>query len=537
MMAEIREEAQRIKAELAAKKEEQELEDNGDSLSTLTGRKFAQPKGKTNRYSEVHMAEFKKMDSIAGHPSAFRAQSGKITPVTKTLKRTQSKANLNDREGNDAKPTLKRTQSKANLNDRDGNVAKPTIKLVSQSSRLENEAPAKRARQLDARDTSFARPSSRDANSQIPSKPSTPTVARTTNFLDSITTPTKASLARATSIKQMGTPLHSMPRSPSKIALTPGLVKSATMNNVGGLMRSETTHKFASKMKSILRRPTASPEKARLTAPSSIPPFIKSPSRPNLNKELPFAPTTPETATPQLTRPKSVKHVNFTPNTMMKDAAQQSPTPLKSGIPRSKSFANLNSVAYPALPSPSKAVAQPKEKPKEKPAQSTVNYPSLPKEFGMSPMSSRPQLQQPEPVPGVFTFTSDQTIKFGTPPHTFGPSPGQASIRKVRQSIFSNSMPGSFPEGNKENKVPAVAHGIPNKKRARAAASDDEAGDDDLERSPKKQKGVAAEGQMLMAPKLLAEKMAPKTKIPSPAKRGGLSLARLKQLAMPKSRK
>jgi len=100
-------------------------------------------------------------------------------------------------------------------------------------------------------------------------------------------------------------------------------------------------------------------------------------------------------------------------------------------------------------------------------------------------------------------------------------------------------MPGSFPEGkNKENKAPAVPHGITNKKRARATSPDDDAMDEDQERSPKKRKAAAvAEGQVLMAPKLLAEKMAPKSKIPSPAKKGGLSLSRLKQLATPKKRK
>jgi hypothetical protein len=519
MMAEIREEAQRIKAELAAKKEEERLKNGDDNLGMLTGRKFAQPKGKASRYSDVHMAEFKKMDSIAGHPSAFRAQPGRFTPVTKTLKRTQSKANLGDR---------------------DGNAPKSTIKPISQSSRLENEAPAKRLRQIGAQDASFARPSSRDGTSQIPSKPSTPTVPRSANFLDSITTPTQASLARTASAKQPGTPFPSMSRSPSKIALTPGLVKSATMNNVAGLARSESTHKFADKMKSILRRPVASPEKPASKLPSSISSLIKSPSRPNLNKELPSAPTTPGAS--QLPRSKSVKHVNFTPKTIMKDVTQQSPTPLKSGIPRSKSFANLNSVAYPTLPSPSKPIEKNTEKAPqvEKSTVSTIAYPTLPKARELPPTPARQPLKvQPEPVPGVFTFTSGQQIKFGTPPHGFGSSPGQSSIRKVRQSIFSSKMPGSFPQGNnKENKAPAVPHGLTNKKRVRATSPDDDDVDEDQERSPKKRKGAAvAEGQMLMAPKLLAEKMAPKSKIPSPAKKGGLSLSRLKQLATPKKRK
>ncbi|KFX86096.1 hypothetical protein V490_09228, partial [Pseudogymnoascus sp. VKM F-3557] len=392
MMSEIREDARRIKAELAAKREEEIAKNGGDVLGVLAGRKFAQPKGKAGRYSDVHMAEFKKMDSIAAHPSAFRAQPGRITPVAKTLKRTQSKANLSERDASPAKQstpvgkTLKRTQSKANLGERDASPAKQTIKLVRPST-CPDEAPAKRARGLGARDTSFARPISRDDNMQPPSKPSTPTTGRTGNFLSSLSTPTQASLARAGGTPQKGTPQGALRRSPSKIALTPGLVKSATMNNLSGVSRSESTHKFTDKMKSILRRPAAP---ADMAPPSSIPSLMKSPSRANLHQgtsslmkspsranlqqSIPSAPATPTTKT--LARSKNIKHVNFTPTTATNDEPHHSPTPLKSNIPRSKSFANLNSVAYPTLPSASKApAARPTEK---QPETATVTYPSLP---------------------------------------------------------------------------------------------------------------------------------------------------------------
>lgn len=119
-------------------------------------------------------------------------------------------------------------------------------------------------------------------------------------------------------------------------------------------------------------------------------------------------------------------------------------------------------------------------------------------------------------------------------------------------------MPGAFPDGDKENEAPAIPHGLSNKKRARAASPFDEvipviahglankkraraaspADDDEGEqpRSPKKRRGNATE-VVAMAPKIVAEQMAPKSKIPSPAKKGGLSLSRLKMLAMPKSRR
>ncbi|OAF57906.2 hypothetical protein VC83_05224 [Pseudogymnoascus destructans] len=543
MMSEIREDARRIKAELAAKREEEIAENGGDILGVLSGRKFAQPKGKAGRYSYVHMAEFKKMDSIAAHPSAFRAQPGRITPVAKTLKRTQSKANLADRDVIPAKQitplakTLKRTQSKANLADRDASPAKQTIKLVRPSVCPDNEAPAKRARQMGARDTSFARPSSRDANMQSPSKPSTPTTGRTANFLNSLSTPTQSSLARAVSIKQDGTPQSALRRSPSKIALTPGLVKSATMNNLSSLSRSESTHKFTDKMKSILRRPAAQADNTMPPPPSSIPSLMKSPSRANLRQGIPSAPATPTTKT--LAHSKSTKHVNFTPTTTTRNEPHHSPTPLKSNIPRSKSFANLNSVAYPTLPSALKPAARPTEKQPE----TTITYPQLPSSSTLSRTPLQPIPAVPA-VPGIFTFTSGQTIKFGTPPappiRNLGTSPGQTSIRQ-------------------ENEAPPIPHGLANKKRARAASPDEvevtapemkrkrvraaEPGDEEEggqeERWPKKWRGnVEVGGAETMARKIVKEQMAPKSNIPSSPKRaGGLSLSRLKMLAMPKSRR
>jgi len=102
-------------------------------------------------------------------------------------------------------------------------------------------------------------------------------------------------------------------------------------------------------------------------------------------------------------------------------------------------------------------------------------------------------------------------------------------------------MPGSFPGStgiNKENKapLPSVPHGMSNKKRRRVDSDDEE--EKEVERSPKKQKQSVPEGAMLMAPRIMAEKMAPASKIPSPAKKKNvLSLSRLNMLAQPKNRK
>ena len=49
------------------------------------------PKGKRGRFSEVHMEQFKKMDSIAGHPSSFRAGSNKTHNSTTGAQLSESK--------------------------------------------------------------------------------------------------------------------------------------------------------------------------------------------------------------------------------------------------------------------------------------------------------------------------------------------------------------------------------------------------------------------------------------------------------------
>ncbi|KAK2004920.1 hypothetical protein LX36DRAFT_239089 [Colletotrichum falcatum] len=110
MMNDLREEAARIKTELLAKRE---LEREDEEVN---GRKIATARGKSGRYSAAHMAEFKKMDSIEGHPSSFRVQAGRATPLKSSLKRTQSKANLDDTP-TQAKSSLKRSASKVNLGD------------------------------------------------------------------------------------------------------------------------------------------------------------------------------------------------------------------------------------------------------------------------------------------------------------------------------------------------------------------------------------------------------------------------------------
>lgn len=511
MMDELREEALKIKAKMAADRDLEKRREGEESQ--VTGRKFAKPKGKAGRFSDAHMADFKKMDSIAGHASSFRAQPSFAKPTAGSLKRTQSKANLDDREESKALPTARKPYT---------------------SDRLENTAPAKRARQAIEDDTSSARPISR---SGVP-KPCTPKHPRSANFLAAISTPTQASLARSATVKTPTSQIPTLTRSPSKPNLMSGIAralpKSAASNNVTTIPQSSykgsvrSPSKFE-RVKSILRH--VSPGKKQVAPQTSMPSLIRSPSKPNLASAFPKASTTPirpNTAT-------GTKHVNFTPSTANQSQAetmQNSPSPMKSGIPRSAKVADSGTsklvqdrVAYPSIATNPNVVKRSHE----------VEYPSL---SGVRPLPLNRETvpERPPPsVPSEFTFRSDHTINFGASPEGFGATSGQASVRQVRPSVASSSMPGSFPGSNKENTlpIPSVPHGMSNKKRRRADSDDEK--EEAAERSPKKQKAEAAEGAMLMAPRLMAT---PKSKLPaSPAKKGVLSLSRLNMLARPKMRK
>jgi hypothetical protein len=237
----------------------------------------------------------------------------------------------------------------------------------------------------------------------------------------------------------------------------------------------------------------------------------------------------------------TAKHVNFIPDTINKLATivQNPPSPFKSGIPRSTSKTSLRAkylggakveanVQYPFVANHASLETD----------ATKVEYPSLTgiRPFPEAPRQTLPTL--PPSVPGTFTFRSDHTISFGASPKGFGSSPGQASIRQVRQSILPNSMPGAFPGNDKENSEPllAVPHGMANKKRRRVN-SDDEA-EEEMERSHKKPKTVAGGSQKLMTPDLQADKIASKSKLQAPTKKKSvLSLSRLNMLARPKMRK
>ncbi|RYP41206.1 hypothetical protein DL767_001210 [Monosporascus sp. MG133] len=571
MMDKLRGETARIKAGLSAQRDKERLE------AELEGRRIAKAKGRASRFSAAHMAEFKKMDSIENHPSLRRTNPERFTPLKAGTKRSKSKADFDEPDSTRSKATSARSTSK--VTEKQGN---------------EQESPIKRVRQRIEDDASTLRPSSRDG-SAIPRPKSSGNDSTHRGLPRSQThaglaTPDKAALARANSVK---TPTIALVNSPSKPS-TPNagdspskpskldfsrlvryqsnkgigrLTKSRTMNDLLGA-RSTPTHvqtpgRFG-KVKSILKRQfTGAQPKSEIPRPPAS--AVKAPAAPSTDKEMPPIPL----LTPGR---KLLKRVDFTPQTKLAPVTQNSPTPMKSGIPQSKSLSKIPTMHTKS----SDTTADDKKKDGE------VSYPDLSaytkdldEETGKSPPKPLPPS-----VPGTFTFRSDHTIQFDSPPAKgFGGAEGQASLRHVRPSnLFGDRMPGSFPhlpdvpkstksKENKENTDPqatptrrldsktlgvnphimGIPHGMSNKKRHRATP-DDEDSDEGAQRGAKKSKkdatASAPEGDALVAPRLVnksspSKKPAPISHTPSPMKKKGrgLTLSRLNMLAAPKIRK
>ncbi|KAI1422838.1 hypothetical protein F5Y12DRAFT_580508 [Xylaria sp. FL1777] len=566
MMASVRAEAAKIKVQLAAERARERAEQG----ETRDGRKIAAAKGKSDRFSAIHLAEFKKMDSIEGHASSFRAAPGRFTPVKATASATKPVTPL--------KQGIKRSQSNANLDEPDlarpKTVPRPLARSVEKDREVP-EHPSKRIRQCIEDDASTLRPVSRDGTSIPRPKSSGNDSIRSgiprSQTLSSLMTPTKSSLARINSIK---TPTISLVRSPSHPDLQKvnsfsakvgsSLLRSPSKVDLGLLVRSPSKKGFESlkmwsttknpssestkvpvqfetpgrlgRFRSILKRHSsgAKPRSAIPQPPVSV---AKTPTLCLTDEMFPAVPLT----TPGR---KHGRHVNFTPDTKQAAIAQESPSPVKPSIPRS--------TALPKLAAP-KFVANGKGAVSKQSTTGEVAYPDL-SAYEVDEDKSH------ESVPGTFTFRSDHTICFdNSPSRGFGSAAGQASLRQVRESTApSIRMPGSFPRTsevspNKENKDPlrrkSIPHGMANKKRHRASSDEDEDGEDEgAKRGMKKlRKNTSiAEGYALVAPELVGQASPTKKVVgsmpqtPSPQKKKkktGLSLSRLHMLAQPKIRK
>ncbi|GAO13156.1 hypothetical protein UVI_02025140 [Ustilaginoidea virens] len=574
MLDEIRDQAAKIKAELVAQRE-------AEGGAKVENRPFAKPKGKVGRFSAAHMAEFKKMDSIQGHASAWRAQEGRFTPV-KSLKRTPSKANL------DATPASQKTDAKASVQDTPDSRPKLSLKRKSSAANLDGQrdcqaapkrqnsnatpakfsasttsipAPssaAKRFKQRQEDDAATTRPKSLHACPSRPDSvfsrlaspkkaPTAASAASATKSYGKLAVKPKASLAQP--------PANVHPSTLSKSCSMASL--TSTASQAAELRRRIVSPASFSRVKSILRGNKNAAENGTSAIPA--PQASQTPQAPRVSKELPpIALTTP--------RRTLTKRVTFTPDVVM---AVNSPSPQQ----RSSLFK-----LRPALKTIETHYAGLDDVLAESKSSSHSLYPDLsPLKHLIDTQSRRPFSASPS-RPGTFTFRSDHTINFGgdTGSSGFGASPGQSSVRHVSEPAFSSNIPGTFPaptspssHPNKENTAPSsvkllpgTAHGMQNKKRHRATLDEDDFADG---RAAKKRKNEnVPEGQELLAPRLVKAEPAsarkasrfgrtptrtaisrtPAARTPgrpaataSPTKKSaGLSMSRLNMLARPKNR-
>lgn len=483
IMDSVRGEAAKIKAQMQAERDQQEhKEEEANHLYGVGGRTIAKPRGKAGRYSDVHMQEFKKMDSIAGHASTWK---NKPQPNEASLKRSNSKARLKAEE-----PKTKVDRSIRSNND----------------DRLENTAPGKRAKKNYRDDASSARPPSRDEASEGEcSQPDSSQTWAQTGLPSAVTTPTKASLARSASVKQVKT---SMIPSLSRSQSTKTIRHAVTPKLDGGNKRLTSLSRFGN-MKSILhrRQPKFSDDPAKVAAGTHIPaPEVGV----TLEKDLPPLASLPSTPHPGRRTPANaiVKHVDFTPGTKLNfDFAAASPSPSKIPLPQLHQPTGLFT-SGPSL------------------------YPSLANSPNIT--TRTPKIPTPS-APIEFSFRANQTLPLERSPL----AAKTPTIRQVRPSGIATPMTAL------EN-LPPIPHGISNKKRRRVD-SDDE----DMENVPPAN-GTEENGDGPRTKKLKfspqkeaptgAKKKTPKlggTTIPKPAsaRPGVLSLSRLHMLSRPKNKR
>ncbi|KAJ4361923.1 hypothetical protein N0V83_010864 [Neocucurbitaria cava] len=485
-------------------------------------RKKVEPKGKMARFSDVHMSQFKKMDSIANHPSAFRADPNRFKPIIgQPLKKSPSKPDLAKPEPNKLKRTqskmdiaessskaasgLKRTQSKMDLGEPARKLpptpSKPTpglprsqstVRLVPETqigrpaSREGASNPyAKRVKRTESDDAATNRPKSSEGKPVAPVA-AAPTPARKITSQTALPrlaarlmTPTKSSIARSQSVKatKSTSMIPSLTQSPStNNFFSPAHIAQTMRDNARESMRKATSN--LQRVRSILRTPSRKfsddPSKIVAGTHMSPPPAI------NFGKALPPVPATAPVK----------KHVNFTSSTLERTAdieINHSPSPVKF---RAGSEMPTGAVVYPTL-------------------QPSVQYPELSQDDETPAASPSRRLTfggEAVNQPRSFSFDSGKPINFG--PASTG------TIRMVRKSDASSFV-------DKKRKLDTL--------QETSDKENDEPAEEDM-RSAKKMKP---------APPAPPKTPASTSKLPrrTPARGSAISKSRLNFLATPKRNK
>ena len=237
LMEETREEAARIREQMMATDEA--AQDGND----VAARKIATPKGRKGRFSDAHKAEFKKMDSIASHPSVRRALPE--VPLNISVNTPGQKSSQSNMLQASPSKSLKRKQSHAELDEPDrypkhnitpgphkSTPTHATSQLPRALSTNNLMSPSKLETMSSVKRMKFAAPTKASAERSQPSTPqSSNTTPRQPHYPDltNLASPTQASLARSASVKSVTSkiPAPSLIRSPSKPILQSEIANAA----------------------------------------------------------------------------------------------------------------------------------------------------------------------------------------------------------------------------------------------------------------------------------------------------------------------
>ncbi|RAK78301.1 uncharacterized protein BO72DRAFT_527057 [Aspergillus fijiensis CBS 313.89] len=422
LMESVRLDAAKIKAQMV-----KDRANGAQDKPELTERKIVQPKGKTDRFTEAHMAEFKKMDSIANHPSAFRAAPGRFQPVIE-------------------KKTLKRSNSKARLDETDSKSPSPSKVSVARPSPAPVAASAKRVKHNQTDDASTSRLPTLNSPKPGFTRPRH-------SFRKSLMTPTRASAARASTVR------------PARTSMIPSLVRSPapTQPEIPRTPQTDFNPRLKSNIpdfsqpRSILRQPHQlfSKDPLKIAAGTHV-------AAPDFSSNMLFGSSRDATEEPSHT-PSPKKRVEFTP--CVKDAPEEtvfSPSPSK--LPTASASRVVSDIVYPTLPT------------------LTPEHSHSPSKIGSTTKNSEattPTIRQVRP--------SDATPL----PEIAGVPHGIGHKKRNRPTVEEEKHDASsLPD------IAGVPHGIGHKKRNRTAV---EAEDVDAENVPPADNGARSAKRLKMS--------------------------------------
>lgn len=484
MMESIRDDAGRIKEQLRAEKAMQDAKDREAEgmFGSATGRRIAKPTAKASRFSDVHMAQFKKMDSIENHPSSFRARQGFARPTAQSLKRTSSKAHLDELERPKTAGKSPSTRITPPIIGRP--VSTSPFKSIHAPPVADPNVAAKRLRRDGDEDVSDNKTSTipRPVSSRLLS----PTKASAARAADNATTPVKSSaIPRSNSVKAVRS------TSRASVASTASASKRLQVNLEKPLPPIPSTD-IASPVKqgrtrsNSIKSLTAAKEAStsKIPALASLKSILRSPRKDASQPEA----TTPKYTSTIPIPASSHKKVDFTPSVKSRYAvklAEASPSPAKldrsrfpdtwkPAIPYDSSAFIVNydeeieddnsSVVYPELPDLS---PQHPSKTNVGPVDHTVhNFAQKAKEHGRRESKEFKSIFTTlHPKSDNSSLTSVNTNLNKTNPISNAARVAASPLKSQQNASSIRRIRPSDPVLPFEDRIQTVPHGLPGKKR------------------------------------------------------------------------